>query len=146
MKIFNLIKNNFLLFSFIVLAIILTVSLLFMEQQKEEFVLTGTSPLPGKIISASSRQPLTFYFSSLINEKTINIKIIPETKFTYKVKTEGGKNTVELTPNPWWEYDQDYQIIISKNLLSQKGTGLNRDEIFNFTLSFPPAESLPAIP
>lgn len=139
-----LIKKNLLLSIFIFVAIFLTILLFFSEIFKKELILTRTFPPAGKIVEMSSTFPLFFYFPENIDQKSIKITVVPETKTTFNIEqVSQDEFFIEVFPDPWWKFNQNYVLTIDRELRSVGGAKLINNISYKFTVVPPPVEQMP---
>ena len=142
----DLIRRNLLIFVFLLIGTILTIILMISGTFNKELVLQKTSPQQGQTETIYNTDPVVFYFSESIDQKTIQISISPPIKFNFKTETNQEGGTISINPIPWWNFDTNYTIVVSKNLKGTTGSRLKQDFTFTFSLTFPKTENLPAQP
>lgn len=134
--IIEIIKKNLILSIFVAVAILLTILLFFIEPVFQKNALLRTSFPSGTTLSTiNPTNEIVFFFSNQINEKSLDIKIIPEEAIVSHVASE-GEPSITIKPRGWWKYNSPYTIAISS-------PDFKNDVTFSFSVTFPKQEELP---
>lgn len=142
----NLIKNNLVLFGFVVIAIILTIILALSGTFNKKLILLKTSPEEGIVYSGVPYGSIYFYFSEEINPKTIITEIIPQTEIVAEAEKSNGEFFVKIYPKTFWKFNTQYKITIKNTLSSLSGAKTDNNFIYSFSYSLPQNEKGQGIP
>lgn len=102
------------------------------QQSQEDFAVVSVSPNI-KSPFTDRFQPIEITFNKPLNEGIIPLSLTPQNNIKTQVsQTKLGYSFLEIIPIEPWTDNQNYQMILSKNIQTEDGIKLGKDYIINF--------------